>query len=80
MQHRQGFKGKFNNGSVSGSKKFIFLIDEFMKGNKIEIWSRNSENREVIIEGKRHKKTSHYSTEEDFFIDAFKPELNYKQF
>jgi hypothetical protein len=79
-QHIQGFKGKMNHGSVSGSKKFIHLIQEFQKGNNIEIWSRNSEIREIIIEGKHQKKISHYSTEEEFFIKEFNPDLNGKNY
>jgi hypothetical protein len=75
-QHRQGFKGKAKNGSVSGSKKQIKLIEILEKNHSVEIWARKAENRIFEIKGIDKKEMSHLSVEEEFFIDYFKPDLN----
>ena len=75
-QHRQGFKGKANNGSVSGSKKLIKLIEILEKNHSIEIWARKAENKIFEIKGIDTKEISHLSVEEEFFIECFKPDLN----
>lgn len=75
-QHRQGFKGKANNGSVSGSKKHIKLIEILEKNHSVEIWARKAENKMLVINGIDKKEISHISVEEEFFIECFDPELN----
>jgi hypothetical protein len=78
-QHRQGFKGKANNGSVSGSKKHIKLIEILEKNHSVEIWARKAENKLLEINGIAKKHISHLSVEEEFFIECFDPELNKKE-
>jgi hypothetical protein len=75
-QHRQGFKGKANNGSVSGLSKFIKLKEILDRNHSIEIWARKAENRTFTINGIAKKEISHLSVEEEFFIECFDPELN----
>jgi hypothetical protein len=78
-QHRQGFKGKANNGSVSGYSKFITLKEILDRNHSIEIWARKAENRTFEINGIDKKELSHLSVEEEFFIECFKPYLNIKK-
>ena len=75
-QNRQGFKGKANNGSVSGLSKFIKLKEILDRNHSIEIWARKAENRTFTINGIAKKEISHLSVEEEFFIAHFKPYLN----
>jgi len=75
-QHRQGFKGKANNGSVSGSKKHIKLIEILEKNHSVEIWARKAENKMLVINGIAKEEISHLSVEEEFFIAHFSPHLN----
>ena len=75
-QHRQGFKGKENNGSVSGSKKHIKLIEILEKNNSVEIWARKAENKMLEINGIAKKQISHLSVEEEFLVAHFNPYLN----
>ena len=75
-QHRQGFKGKAKNGSVSGSKKQIKLIEILEKNHSVEIWARKAENKMLEINGIAKKQISHLSVEEEFFIECFDPDLN----
>ena len=75
-QHRQGFKGKANNGSISGSKKHIKLIEILEKNHSVEIWARKAENKMLVINGIAKKQISHLSVEEEFFIAHFSPHLN----
>jgi hypothetical protein len=78
-QHRHGFKGKANNGSVSGYSKFITLKEILDRNHSIEIWARKAENRTFEINGIDKKELSHLSVEEEFFIECFKPYLNIKK-
>ena len=73
-QHRQGFKGKENNGSVSGYSKFITLKEILDRNHSIEIWAIKAENRTFEINGIGKKEISHLSVEEEFFIAHFNPE------
>jgi len=76
-QHRQGFKGKLNNGSLSGAKKFLALKEIIDKGGSAEVWARASIMLKLSINGERTpEKQSFYSVEEEFFISLFKPILN----
>jgi hypothetical protein len=68
-QHRQGFKGRGRNGSLSGSKKLKYLLSSLSDMKEIEIWSRNSEIRQIVINDIIQDSISHYSVEEEFFID-----------
>lgn len=77
-QHRQGFKGKFKNGSASGSKKFLKLKDILNNQEHVEVWARRSEIRNIEIKGKLYHSLSHFSVEEEFFINFYKPCLNIK--
>ena len=75
-EHRQGFKGKLNNGSVSGSKKYNFLIKAFSQGYSFEVWAREAELGTIEINGLISNKLSFFSIEEEYFIEQFKPILN----
>ena len=77
-QHKQGFKGKKNNGSNSGSKKHNYLLGALNNGYDVEIWTRQAEIRELIINYNILSEISHYSVEEEFFIKEFNPKLNFK--
>ncbi len=79
-EHLRGFRGKENNGSISGSKKFKHLINLINTGSEIQIWTRQAENRELMIRKKKLEKISHYSVEEEYFIQFFNPNLNNKEF
>jgi hypothetical protein len=75
-QHRQGFKGKLKNGSTSGSKKFLKLKDILSRQEHVEVWARKSEIRNLEIKGEMYHSLSHFSVEEEFFINLYKPLLN----
>lgn len=76
-QHRQGFKGKINNGSLSGAKKFLAIQEIIEKTGIVEVWAREPANLELNINGELiPEPISLYSVEEEFFISLFKPELN----
>ncbi len=79
-EHLRGFRGKENNGSISGSKKFKHLINLINTGSEIQIWTRQAENRELMIRKKKLEKITHYSVEEVYFIQFFNPNLNNKEF
>jgi hypothetical protein len=60
-EHSQGFKGKDSGGSASGKKKHDFLIEEFVKKRKIEVWSKSSISNE----------------DESKFLKEFSEKVNY---
>jgi hypothetical protein len=81
-EHRQGFKGKTKNGSVSGSKKFCFLKSIFHNHGSVHVWAREAERQSVSINNISTSQISLFSVEEEWFINEFKgnspkPELNF---
>lgn len=79
-QHKQGFKGKERKSSCSGSKKHKYLLVALNNGSDIEIWTRQSDVKGVIFNNNCYAAISHYSVEEEFFIQEFQPKLNCKIF
>jgi predicted GIY-YIG superfamily endonuclease len=75
-EHRQGFKGKTNNGSVSGSKKFCFLKNILSKDESVHIWAREAEIQCIAINNISTTQLSLFSVEEEWFIKKFNPLLN----
>ena len=75
-QHRQGFKGKRNNGSISGSKKFQSLKSLINEGLEIQVWYRTAEIVPIQINAIEYTEMSNFSVEEEFFIHHFEPILN----
>ena len=75
-EHRQGFKGKENNGSLSGSKKYCFLNNIFSNDESVQVWAREAEIQSFSINNINTTQLSLFSVEEDWFIAKFKPILN----
>jgi hypothetical protein len=77
-QHRQGFKGNLNNGSISGSRKYKAMIDIFNANGKIEVWAKVAGVNEFQINGIKTVPRSFYSVEEEYFIHHFRNILNFQ--
>lgn len=77
-QHRQGFKGNLNNGSISGSRKYKSMIDIFNANGKIEVWAKVAGVNEFQINGIKTVPRSFYSVEEEYFIHHFRNILNFQ--
>jgi len=69
-QHRQGFKGRENGGSLSGGKKRKF-IDSKLKlknNNKIEIWAKSISNLELDLDKAESNEITDWKDEKNYWL------------
>jgi hypothetical protein len=69
-QHRQGFKGRENGGSLSGGKKRKFLESKLLieKSNNIEIWARSMSKKERDINTAESNEITDWKDEKNYWL------------